>query len=164
MDAQITFETDIEGRTTGLVIHQNGRDIAAQRITATQAQQAKESLQKRVQAQTPAAGTEDAVRRQIEGILTNEPRYEEMTPELAALSRRQWPKAQADFAQTGPLNSVVFRSVGQSGLDVYEAKFENQSVEWTIALTSDGKVAALSYRLLEGSRDNSQERSANPAH
>jgi D-alanyl-D-alanine-carboxypeptidase/D-alanyl-D-alanine-endopeptidase len=149
VDAQITFETDAEGRATRLVVHQNGQNTPALRITAEQAQMAKESLRKRVQAQTAAAGTEEAVRRQIAGILAGEPRYEDMTPELAALARPQWPKVQADFAQAGPLTFVVFRNVGFNGLDVYEAKFEKRSFEVTIGLMSDGKVAALVYRPIE---------------
>jgi cyanophycinase len=32
VDAQITFETDSQGRATGLVLHQNGRDMPAMRI------------------------------------------------------------------------------------------------------------------------------------
>jgi cyanophycinase len=32
VDAQITFETDSQGRATGLVLHQNGRDLPAKRI------------------------------------------------------------------------------------------------------------------------------------
>ncbi|WP_204310087.1 hypothetical protein, partial [Enterobacter cloacae] len=32
VDAQITFTADAAGRTTGLVLHQNGLDTAARRI------------------------------------------------------------------------------------------------------------------------------------
>ncbi len=34
IDAQITFETDSQGRATGLILHQNGRDVHARRIEA----------------------------------------------------------------------------------------------------------------------------------
>ena len=32
MDAQITFETDNEGRATGMILHQNGMDHEAKRV------------------------------------------------------------------------------------------------------------------------------------
>ena len=32
VDAQITFETDAQGKATGLVLHQNGRNVPAKRI------------------------------------------------------------------------------------------------------------------------------------
>ena len=32
VDAQITFETDSQGRATGLILHQNGKDHKARRI------------------------------------------------------------------------------------------------------------------------------------
>jgi len=32
VDAQITFETDAHGRASGLVLHQNGRDLPGKRI------------------------------------------------------------------------------------------------------------------------------------
>ena len=31
VDAQITFETDAQGKATGLVLHQNGRDLPGKR-------------------------------------------------------------------------------------------------------------------------------------
>lgn len=32
VDAQITFEKDAQGKATGLILHQNGRDAPAKRV------------------------------------------------------------------------------------------------------------------------------------
>jgi D-alanyl-D-alanine-carboxypeptidase/D-alanyl-D-alanine-endopeptidase len=148
VDAQLTFDTDAQGKATQATLHQNGRDMMAKRIDQAQADAVAAALAKRVQDQTPMPGSEAALRRNIEESRLGQPNYELMSPALADLMRQQLPQIKALLAQFGAVESVTFKSVGPGGLDVFEVKFEHGSSEWRIMLGADGKVAALGFRPL----------------
>jgi hypothetical protein len=138
--AQISFESDAEGRTTGLVLHQNGADIAAPRIDTAAAEDIKAALADKVQSQNATPGSEAAVRHLIEGIATGKPNYAEMSPALAKVAREQFPQMAASLAQLGAVQSIEFRGVGRQGWDVYEVRHEHGISRWKIALDDHGII------------------------
>ena len=148
VDAQLTFDTDTQGKATQLTLHQNGNDMVAKRIDQAQASAVAAALAKRLKDQTPAPGGEAALRRNIDEVRRGQPNYDLMSPPLAALTGQQLPQIQALLTQLGAVESVTFKSVGPGGADVYEVKFEHGSTEWRIVLDSDGKVAGLGFRPL----------------
>jgi hypothetical protein len=148
VDAQLTFDSDAQGNVTQLILHQGGRDMPAKRIDEAQATALAAALAKRVKDQTPAPGSEAAVRRNIEELRSGEPKYELMSPALADLTRKQLPQIKALIAQFGALQSITFKEVGPNGMDVFDAKFEHGSSRWSIMLDSDGKVTLLGFRPL----------------
>ena len=148
VDAQVAFDTDAQGKATQLTLHQNGRDMVAKRIDDAQAAALAAALAKRIKDQTPAPGSEAAIRSNIEGLRTGEPKYELMTPALADVTRQQLPQLKAFITQLGAVESVTFKSVGPGGADIFEVKFEHGSTEWRIALDSDGKVTGVTFRPL----------------
>ena len=148
VDAQLTFDTDAEGKATQVVLHQNGRDLPAKRIDAAQATALSATLAKRVKDQTALPGSEAAVRRIIDELRLGQPKYELMTPAFADLTRQQLPQLKTIFSQFGAVESVTFKGVGPGGADIYEVKFEHGSSEWRITLESDGKVAGVGLRPL----------------
>ena len=148
VDAQLTFDTDAQGKATQVTLHQNGRDIAAKRVDDAQASAVAAALAKRLKDQTAGAGSEATLRRNIDEVRRGQPNYELMSPALADLTRQQLPQIQTILGQLGAMESVTFKSVGPGGMDVYEVKFEHGSTEWRIMLDSDGKVAGLGFRQL----------------
>ncbi len=139
--ARISFETDSQGRTTGLVLHQNGRNMNAPRIDATVAQQIAADTAAKVQSQTATPGSEAALRRLIEGIMTGKPNFAKMSPELAKATREQLPQLEAGMKQLGAVQSVEFRGVGNQGWDAYDVRQEHGLSQWKIALGADGIIA-----------------------
>jgi bla regulator protein blaR1 len=139
--ARISFETDSHGRTTGLVLHQNGRNIIAQRIEAKVARQIAADTAAKVQSQTATPGSEAALRRLIEGIRTGKPNFSEMSPELAKATREQLPQLEAGVKQLGAVQSVEFRGVGNQGWDAYDVGQEHGQSRWRITLAADGTIA-----------------------
>jgi hypothetical protein len=93
---------------------------------------------------TPRVGSEEALHRYIEAVGRGEPRYDEMTEEAAAQTRRQVLLDQAILAKLGPLRSMSFRSVTALDNDIYMAQFANGSAEWRIRLLDDGRIANIS--------------------
>jgi bla regulator protein blaR1 len=140
VNAQISFDGDMHGRTTGLVLHQNGANIPAPRINAAAAQQIAANLAARIQSQTPLPGSEAAARRLIAGVASGNPNYEEMSPALAEAVRKQLPKLQPWLADLGPIASVQFVGVGNQGWDVYALKHEHGSSQLRIILDARGII------------------------
>lgn len=139
--ARISFETDSQGRTTGLVLRQNGRNMQMPRIDVTVAEQITADIAAKVQNQTATPGSEAALRRLIEGIRTSKPDFAEMSPELAKATRAQLPSLEAGMKQLGAVQSVEFRGVGNQGWDAYDVKQEHGLSQWRIALGADGIIA-----------------------
>jgi len=146
VDAQLTFDTDAQGKATEVVLHQNGRDITAKRLDDAQATALSASLAKRFKDQTALPGSEAAVRRLVEELRIGQPKYELMTPSFADVTRQQLPQLRTIITQFGAVLSVTFKGVGQGGADIYEVKFERGSSEWRITLEPDGKVGGVLFR------------------
>jgi len=150
-DAQLEFAKDGNGKVTSLTLHQNGVDHEAKRMEGAEAKRVADEMAavaQRFKDQKPAPGSEAALRRNIEELRAGEPKYDQMAPELADVTRRQVPQLKATMAKLGALQSVSFKGVGPGGMDIYEVKFENGSTEWRIALAPDGKIAGVGFRPL----------------
>jgi beta-lactamase regulating signal transducer with metallopeptidase domain len=140
VDAQISFDSDTQGNTTGLLLHQNGANIPAPRINAVAAQQIAANLAARIQSQTPLPGSEAAARRLVVGVATGNPNYDEMSPALGEAVRKQLPKLQPWLADLGPIISAQFVGVGNQGWDVYTLKHEHGSSQLRIVLDTRGTI------------------------
>jgi hypothetical protein len=144
VDAQISFEADAQERATGLVLHQNGRDITAPRMDDATAEQLAEALKNKVQQKVSTPGTEPALRRLILGLANGKPDYEELSPGLAQATREQLPELQRTLAALGSLVALKFTGVDPQGRDIYHAQFEHGFDEWHLIMAPDGKIASVS--------------------
>jgi Domain of unknown function (DUF3471)/Glyoxalase superfamily protein len=141
VNAQISFMTDKAGRAVSLVLHQNGHDISMERIDATEARRIEDMVTAKVRSQSPSPGTESALRRLIEGIMTGKPNYEEMGPEFAKATRQQLSDLHSDLREAGSIKSISFVGVGGGGADVYFVQHENLARYWRIKLDSQGLIS-----------------------
>jgi len=148
VNAQLTFDTGVQGKSTQVTLHQNGRDMVAKRIDEAQATALGAALAKRIKDQTALPGSEAALRRVIDELRSGEPKYELMSPAFADLTRQQLPQLKGLLAQFGAVETVTFKGVGAGGADIYELKFEHASSEWRITLAADGKIAGVGVRPL----------------
>jgi CubicO group peptidase (beta-lactamase class C family) len=149
VDAQLTFDVDAQGTATQVTLHQNGRDMVTKRMNDADIKRAGEesaAIAKRYKDQTQSPGTEAALRRNIEEIQRGEPNYDQMSPQLADITRQQLPQLKAAMAQLGALQSVTFTGVGPGGADIYQVKFEHGATEWRIMLGADGKAVSIGFR------------------
>jgi len=150
VDAQIEFpKDDAQGKASQLILHQNGRDQTAKRLDDAEFRRIADAAAvtaKRFKDQTPAPGSEAAVRRLIEETRLGKPNYDLMSPGMAAATRQQLPQLQSSITQLGALQSVSFKGVGPAGPDIYTAKFENGSLEYRIWLAPDGKIESANVR------------------
>jgi len=143
VDAQIDF-ADCQ-----LTLHQNGRDMKAQKLdeaAAKRAADAAAAVARRIKDQKPAPGSETALRKLIGGLAAGQPDYDAMTPAFADLNRRQLAQLQSAISGLGAVQTVTFKAVGPAGPDIYEVKFEKGAQEWRIWLSPDGKVDSANFR------------------
>ena len=76
----------------------------------------------------------------IEELRVGKPNYDLLSPGLADATRQQLPNLQSAIGNLGALQSVNFKGVGPGGADIYQLKFENGSLEFTIVPGPDGKT------------------------
>ena len=76
----------------------------------------------------------------IEELRVGKPNYDLLSPGLADATRQQLPNLQSAIGNLGALQSVNFKGVGPGGGDIYQLKFENGSLEFTIVPGPDGKT------------------------
>ena len=145
--AQISFKTDGQGQVAELVLHQNGLEQHAPRISETEAKRIEAALLDRVRANQASPGTEVALRHQIESMEDGHRDYGALTPTFASGIKEAEPAILASLSSMGSLKSITFRSVTVGGMDNYQVEFERGSTQWFISpLTADGKIAAMGWR------------------
>ena len=152
VDAQIEFPKDEgQGKASQLTLHQNGRDMPAKRLDEAEEKRiadAAVAAAKRFKDQTPAPGSEAALRKMIEDIRLGKPDYDTMSSGLAAAVRQQLPQNQSTIIGLGAIQSVTFKGVGTASPDIYQVKFEKGSLKYRIWLSPDGKVESSNFRPL----------------
>jgi hypothetical protein len=147
--AQLSFDSDASGRITQVVLHQNGIEQIAPRVSVETAKAVEDALMARIKANQPSPGTEAALRHQIESMETGTRNYAPLTPQMAAAARAQWPGTSQMIAGLGALKSLTFNNVAPGGVDIYDVVFEHGHVEWCILpLTADGKIQGMAPRVL----------------
>jgi len=92
-------------------------------------------------ASAPSPGTEAMLRSLVAGLQSGSPPYDKLSPDFAALVRRDLPMTHPMFNSMGKLNSMTFRGRGQMGDDVYDLKFANGEVIMSAKLDADGRMA-----------------------
>ncbi len=148
VDAQISFQADAQGQATALVLHQNGRDQTANRISDSEAKQLDEAFAKRLKEQTAAPGSESATRQLVDQMQHKQVDYDQFTPDFAVLARQYASVTDGLIASLGSQQSLTFKGVGPGGADIYEIKFDGGVIDWRIIMAPDGKVAGVGIRKL----------------
>jgi CubicO group peptidase (beta-lactamase class C family) len=149
INAEIDFPKDEKGPASQLILHQNGRDVTMKRLNDAAAKKvadAAAAFDKRYKDQTPAPGSEAAVRRMIVELQAGTPNYDLMSPGLADATRQQLTGIQSMLNGMGPLQSVIFKGVGPGGADIYQVNFEKASIDYRVWLSADGKVDSANMR------------------
>jgi hypothetical protein len=144
VDAQVTFSTSDGGPATSATLHQAGMDHVATRLDDVSALALEQQLSIRISQQTPQPGSEAALRRSVLAMQVATPNYDDMTPALQDVTRPQVRAVSAFLKQLGPLQSVEFKGVTDSGADKYLVTHESgKQSQWTIQLDQNGKIAGL---------------------
>jgi DNA-binding transcriptional MerR regulator len=88
--------------------------------------------------------TEDVVRKAVASLQAGTPKYERMTPELAAIARPQTWMFQDLIQKLGGLRAVEFVAATDVG-DAYRVTFEQAALICTVKLTTESLIESLSW-------------------
>ena len=142
VNAQLTFVQDGTGHASAVILHQGGADVVLPRVDPAAVQRMAALIDQRVKAQTPAPGSEAALRRMIDDIMAGKPSDDILTPAFAHASRSLMARLQPVLSDLGAVQSVQFAGVNASGQDAYDVTQANGSTHWFVALDEQGKIAA----------------------
>ena len=150
VNAELEFTgADDRGRPTELILHQNGRNITFKRLDDAEAKllaDAAADFAKRLKHQTPAAGSEAALGKLIEGLRQGKPDYDSMMAGFAEITRDRLPQIQSMIGKLGATTTIHFKGVGPGGADIYLVGFENGALESRIWLGVHGKIDNANFR------------------
>jgi DNA-binding transcriptional MerR regulator len=143
-DRVLCFDPIEHGVAETMVIWQRGVRFQSVRINAETALVIKQALNERIRNQNPMPGSEKAIGRIIEGVMTDSLNYDQMSPEFAQILRAQLPYWRIIGQYLGATLSVEFLRVSDQGWDVYSVQHEHDAHRYRIALGDDGKVYGFS--------------------
>ena len=146
LPVQVAFIRDPDGSVNNLVHHQGGAEFKAARVDPAAAAAAEAELDRRRREKVPQPHSAEVLGRVIAEYVRGEPDYDAMSPPLAELAREQKDVVKSGLQLAGPLETLKFKGVGQSGVDVYDAVFANATMEWGIEIGDDGKISTLYFR------------------
>jgi CubicO group peptidase (beta-lactamase class C family) len=151
VDAQIEFPKDGgSGKASQLTLHQNGRDMVAQRMdddAAKKITDAAAAFAKRLKDQTPAPGSVQAATKTIQDLFNGKPDETMMSP--GAPIHQQLARLQSEVAGFGVIEKIAFQGVGPGGADIYSVKSAKSAWEFRIWLTEDGKIEQANTRAVQ---------------
>lgn len=139
------FIPEAEANAPALFVHEKKGPRPATRLSAAEGQPYLDgslALARRLRDQLPAAQSEAMLRKLIAGLAAGTPPYDDMSPELAELTRQQLNFLQKDLAALGAIRSVTFKEVSPSGVDVYVVEFDKVRLLAEVRLRADGRVDA----------------------
>jgi len=141
----LSFVQDSSGRVIGLVMHYGplfgiSFSVPMTRVDAATASAIKENNDLRFRSQTPMPGSDEALRRLIDGILTDNLPYDTMTPWYAALVREGGKVTRVLYGKRGAVRSIEFHHVSDNGADVYHVRQDGGFSTWFIYLNANGLI------------------------
>jgi bla regulator protein blaR1 len=140
VEATDTFVVDNSGHVTALVHYQNGREATYPRVDTAEGERIEAILAAKVKSQIATPGTEDALRRTIEGLRSGNPIYSEMSPDLQEATRKQLPDLKEGLERLGPVENIQFVGVGNQGWDIYQVTHDLGSSTWRIHIARNGII------------------------
>ncbi len=143
MPFQFVFERDDTGTVCGFVLHHEGYEDQAVRISRQEANGPWQVLATRIAKKMPFPNSETLVRMMIEKTQAGIVDESAVTPQLAQLMLDQVPRMKKEQSQLGRLKRLSFKGVASNGWDVYDATFQRGQQQWRLRLRHDGKIAGL---------------------
>jgi CubicO group peptidase (beta-lactamase class C family) len=142
VNAEIEFaKYDDKGRPAELILHQNGRDMACERVDDAKAKalaDAAAAFDKRFKDKTAAPGGEAALRKMAEDFASGKQNSDAVSAGFA--DNPQLAQVRSQMSRLGAVQLLVFKDVGPAGPDIYSVRFEKGALETRIWLGLDGKI------------------------
>jgi len=115
--------------------------IERNHAAVAEAQEVQKLYQERVAVgQTATPGSQNALRKYIEGIASGMPDYSAMTEDWARTAKQQLAFTQRAAAAAGAIQSIEFGGIDPDGRNIYVVHQEKGTTNARIGLDADGKI------------------------
>jgi DNA-binding CsgD family transcriptional regulator len=88
----------------------------------------------------PTAGTQAVLQRLVGGLASGSPDYDKLSPQFAAVVRRDLPMTHPLFSSMGELKSATFLGRGEMGDDFYSLVFAKGGAIMSASLDANGRM------------------------
>lgn len=139
--AQIAFERDAAGQVASLVLHQDGFEQKARRVTEKESDQAFAKLKARMDGGQPHPESRRLVEVMLDSQRQGKPCLDLMIPELAAIVIEQNEGVTRELVALGQRTGLTFLTVTPEGWDAYRATFENGELDVSMHIDANGKIS-----------------------
>ena len=146
----VTFDQGPDGTVPSLRMRMKGGDLTAVRVDPATAEQVRARLAERIKNQRPLPGSEAAVRRMVQGLISGQPDYNEMHPALAHVTRQLLHRLHTTAAYLGDVKSIEFQGVGSQGWDIYDVHQQRGVARVRIVLRPDGQITGALFVVKDG--------------
>ena len=146
----VSFKTDANGSAGEIDLRMNGVTQAGsgKRLPATKAEtviRRMATLERRYEAQQPAAESEPALRRLLNELVAGKPDYDRMTPEIAQAVSSVVALDRQLLSSLGPAVSITFKRMAPDGADTFHIVFQNGEADFEISVNEAGKIQHALY-------------------
>lgn len=147
--AQLSFIVDETGAVTSLVLHQNGAEQPAKRVSKEHADLIEQSIETRRATNKPRPGSEDALRRIIKATQSGVPDSDLMSDGLMKHFNEQLLDNKRVLRAWGEIQSIRFNGVSQADdCDVFDVKFAEAETEWRLSMSDTSIIESASFRIV----------------
>jgi CubicO group peptidase (beta-lactamase class C family) len=94
---------------------------------------------------TATAGGDTLLKTTIQAVRSGTPNYDQMSTQLADITRTQLPNMQKALGNLGEVKAITLLGAEPDGVDRYEVDFQNGATEWDIKV-GDGKLISAGMR------------------
>jgi CubicO group peptidase (beta-lactamase class C family) len=149
-ETYVSFKAEADGVADEIDLFMNGMTPAGsgKRLSATEAAPVIKRmavLEKRFDAQQPAAESEPALRRLLEELIAGKPDYDRMTPAIATAVSSVVTLDQQLLSPLGPVISMSFKRMAPNGVDTFHIVFQNGEADFEISVNEAGKIQHALY-------------------
>ena len=95
---------------------------------------------------TATAGGDALLRTTIQAVRLGTPNYDQMSEQLANLTRTQLPNLQKTIGDLGDVRAITLLGADPDGIDRYKVDFKNGATEWNIKVGNNGKLISAGFR------------------
>jgi hypothetical protein len=148
VDVEFAFEFGEGGKVRGFTSLQNGRSEYARVLDESRMKVINEAFARRRMDQAADPQSEPLLRLYIEQMRSASINYGELSVPVAQMTRQHQPEFSELFNRLGDIRTVNFAGVTPGGEDLFDVRFDNGTMRWTMLPDGNGGIDDVGFTFL----------------
>jgi hypothetical protein len=136
------------GKVRGFTSLQNGRSEYARVLDESRVKVINEAFARRRKDQAADPQSEPLLRLYIEQLRSASINYGELSVPVAQMTRQRQPEFSELLSRLGDIRTVTFAGVTPGGEDLFDVRFDNGSMRWTMLPDGNGGIDDVGFTFL----------------